>query len=58
MKCAYCGEGLDGHKIRQGDEVFCSLECANASSGLVSPDEEEGYYEEYEIEGLYNEDEE
>ena len=57
MRCAYCNEELIGYKIKQGDEFFCSLECANSASGLVSEDEEEGYYEEAEIEGLYEEEE-
>jgi hypothetical protein len=58
MRCANCNDTIDGKPIRQGDEHFCSLECANIASGIDPVEEEEGYYEEAEIEGLYEEEEE
>jgi len=42
--------------VTQDGEHYCSLECANTASG-VTTDEEDGYYEEDEIEGLIEEEE-
>jgi len=40
----------------EGGLVFCSLECSYAASGLKT-DEEDGYYEEEPVDGMYEEDE-
>ena len=55
MQCAMCHEEIKGRAIKQGDEYFCSLECANQTSGLKP--EEEDYYDENDIEEFYDEDE-
>ncbi|MDH4156808.1 MAG: hypothetical protein OEW00_05985 [candidate division Zixibacteria bacterium] len=57
MQCRHCGEEITGRPVRQGSDFFCSLECANLASGISSDEEEEGYYEEHEIEGLYDDEE-
>jgi hypothetical protein len=44
MLCAFCNEKIAGKPIKQAAEYYCSLECANAASG-VEPEEEE-YFEE------------
>ncbi len=56
MICTNCKDEIKGNPIRQGDEIYCSLECANKTSGMKP--ESEDYFEEHELEGLYNEDEE
>jgi len=55
--CALCNERIVGKPVTQEGEHYCSLECANAANGLTS-DEDEGYYEEDEIEGLVEGEEE
>ncbi len=45
MRCAYCGDEINGRPIKQNEDYYCSLECANAVAGIVS-EEVEGYYEE------------
>jgi hypothetical protein len=57
MRCNHCGDEIHGRPVKQGSEYFCSLECANLASGIASEEEEEGYFEENEIEGLYEEEE-
>ena len=57
MICARCKEEFSGKPIRQANEYYCSLECANAAAGTPS-DEEEAYFEESDLEGLYEEGEE
>jgi hypothetical protein len=54
MLCARCGEMIQGRPVKEGNEFFCSLECANQSSGLES-DEQDGYYDEADLEGMYEE---
>ena len=44
MHCAYCSEKIQGKAVRQGDEAYCSLECANLAAGNV-PEEDE-YFDE------------
>ncbi len=56
MYCAYCNEKIQGRPIRQGGDFFCSLECANSASGVIMEEPEE-YYEENELEGLFEEEE-
>ena len=54
MKCFFCGEDTGSNPIRQSDDYFCSLECANSSAGFTA-DEEDSYYEENDItESLQN----
>ena len=55
MHCAYCNEKIIGRAIKQGGELFCSLECANLAAG-IDP-EEEGYFEEDNFEAYYEEEE-
>ncbi|MDF1543915.1 MAG: hypothetical protein P1R58_02295 [bacterium] len=57
MVCSYCGEEILSKPIRQVGEYFCSLECANSAEGAGS-DEAEEYYDESDLEGLYEEEEE
>ena len=57
MYCALCNERIVGKPVTQEGEHYCSLECANAANGLTA-DEEDGYYEEDEIEGLVEGEEE
>ena len=57
MYCAQCSEKIQGRPVRQGADIFCSMECANQAAGLET-EEEEGYYEEEPIVGLYEEEEE
>ena len=53
MRCGHCHDEITGRPIKQGSEYFCSLECANLASGMASGDEEEeGYFDEHEIEEL------
>ncbi|MFQ5499030.1 MAG: hypothetical protein ACE5FH_05110 [Candidatus Zixiibacteriota bacterium] len=54
MRCSHCKDNITDKPIKQGDEFFCSLECANAASGYVA-DESEEYFEEHELEGLFEE---
>ena len=56
MQCAMCKDEIKGRAIKQGDKYYCSLECANQALGLKP--EEEDYYDENDLEGLYDEDEE
>lgn len=44
MVCEYCGERFSGRPIKQGDQNFCSIECANFAAEIGT--EEDGYYEE------------
>ncbi len=54
MRCQNCQEDLSDNKIKQGDEYYCSLECANLAAGYET-DEELSYFEEDEIsKDLYN----
>ena len=45
MNCAYCGEEFNGRPKRQGDQIYCSIGCADLAAG-IDVDEESGYYEE------------
>jgi hypothetical protein len=54
--CALCNERIASKPVTQDGETYCSLECANAANGITG-DEDEGYYDEDEIEGLYEEEE-
>jgi hypothetical protein len=44
MICAFCGEKFTGKPIKQGGQVYCSIECADMAAEVVSEDED--YYEE------------
>lgn len=57
MKCSHCDSKIAGDTIRQESEYYCSLECANLASGNNPEDEENGYFEEHEIEELHGDDE-
>lgn len=57
MKCNHCGDQLASDPVRQESEYFCSLECANLASGIDPKDEENGYFEEHEIEELHRDEE-
>lgn len=45
MNCSYCKDAIDLNSIRQGSEMFCSLECANLAAGYDT-NSEDSYYEE------------
>ena len=45
MRCANCGDGIISKPIKQNEEFFCSLECANLVTGIASEEVEE-YYDE------------
>ena len=53
MNCVQCGEPIPGSPVKQGDEYYCSLECANIAAGYA--DEEESYFEEVDITESYRE---
>lgn len=55
MLCANCAEKIVGKPIKQAGEYYCSLECANAASG-IAPEEEE-YFEEDAIDEYFEEEE-
>jgi hypothetical protein len=57
MLCARCCEVIQGRPVKEGNEFFCSLECANQTSGLEF-DEQDGYYDETDLEGMYAEEDE
>ncbi len=57
MLCAICREVIQGRPVKEGNEFFCSLECANRSSGLET-DEQDGYYDEGDLEGMHTEEDE
>ena len=54
MYCSYCSAEITGRPIAEGGEYFCSLECAHLALGIET-DEPEAYYDENELEGLYEE---
>lgn len=56
MVCAYCADKILDEPLIIGGECYCSENCANLARDL-DPDEDEGYFEESELEGLYEEDE-
>ncbi len=51
MICAQCGDMITGKPIKQLEEYYCSLECANLAAG-IDP-EEEGYFEEPDVDDFY-----
>lgn len=57
MLCSQCGEEIVGKPVKQAGEFYCSLECANIAAGIDPDEEEEDYFEEDEIEGLFDEEE-
>lgn len=54
MFCANCNEKISGRPIKQANDYYCSLECANLASG-VEPEETEGYFEEESVDDFYEE---
>jgi hypothetical protein len=56
MFCNHCNEKIVGKPVKQGNEYYCSLECANLASG-IEPEETEDYFEEESIDEFYEEDE-
>lgn len=48
MYCPQCGEQINSNSVKQGDDFFCSLECANLAAGYKS-DEEASYFEEEDL---------
>ncbi len=56
MLCTQCGDEIIGRPVRQGEDLFCSLECANLFSGVFT-EEEDGYYEESSLDEYFEEDE-
>ena len=57
MICAYCGEEFQGRPIKQGGQIYCSIECADRAAEVVV-EEEEDYYEEDPLDLAAAEDEE
>ncbi len=51
LECAFCRDKITGLPIKEGEKVFCSLECANRASGIV-PEEADDYFEEGDLEGF------
>ena len=56
MLCSFCGEEIVGKPVKQGGEIYCSLECANQASGI--DEEDEGYFEEDPVDDFYEEEDE
>ncbi|MDH3889647.1 MAG: hypothetical protein OEV49_01070 [candidate division Zixibacteria bacterium] len=56
MVCAHCTERILDEPIQMAGASYCSESCANLAFDL-DPEEGEGYYEESELEGIYEEDE-
>lgn len=55
MVCTKCKEEINSNPIKQGDDYYCSLECANQAAGYNS-EEENSYFEENDLdENLYEE---
>ncbi|NOY87881.1 MAG: hypothetical protein GXO93_00645 [FCB group bacterium] len=56
MFCAQCCEKILSDPVKQGNDYFCSLTCANLAAGY-DPEEENNYYEEDDnlIEDLFSE---
>jgi len=53
-KCKKCQDDLASNPIKQGEDFYCSLECANLAAGYET-DEELSYFEEDELsKDLYN----
>jgi len=48
MVCEFCGEEFKGKPVKQGGQVFCSIECANMAAEVGSDDDE--YYDEDDLE--------
>jgi hypothetical protein len=55
MFCSQCNEKIEGKAVKQGNELYCSLECANLASG-VEPEETEDYFDEDGAEEFYEDD--
>lgn len=49
MRCAYCGEKIEGTPIWRGDEAYCSEECADLET-VEDECEDEEHEEDYEEE--------
>jgi hypothetical protein len=56
MHCAHCSEKIKGRPFIEGNDNFCSLECANAASG-IAPEEVEEYFEENDLDEYFTEEE-
>ena len=55
MRCAYCSDEFAGRPVKQGEEIYCSIECANLAAG-INEDEDSSYFEEDELDmELYDE---
>jgi len=52
--CTQCKEEVMDRPIRQDNELFCSVQCADKASGHDTEEPEE-YYDESDLEGLYEE---
>jgi len=48
MRCKFCNDEVKSSPIKQGDDFYCSLECANQAAGYAS-EEEDAYFEEDDI---------
>ena len=57
MICAFCGEKFTGKPIKQGGQVYCSIECADMAAEVVSEDEDYEEDENLDIENYEEEDE-
>jgi len=40
MECVFCGEEFEGKPIRQGGQIYCSLECAETAREIDSDEDE------------------
>jgi len=50
MICEFCGEEFAGRPVKQGDLMFCTILCANAAANISEEEDEDGYYEEDQLE--------
>ena len=57
MYCAQCNEKIESDPVIQGEEYYCSLECANLASGIDPEEEAEEYFEEEKIGEFFEEEE-
>ena len=50
MICEFCNEEFTGRPVKQGGQVYCSIACADAAADIGKDYEDDGYYEEDDLE--------
>lgn len=59
MICDFCGEEFTGRPVKDGEQMYCSIACADAAADVGRDgDDEDGYYEEDSLEYQSFDDEE